>query len=218
MDTKSLNRITTLRNLMMHKKTFKPFLKSLLLLGVFTLAFQAIALEKNYKVEVLVISHPNSVTGLGENWSHDTGTPDTQHAHSLKQAGSGNQDYTTLKKSELTLGDAALRITQKTGAKIVLHTGWRQSIEDNQTTPVHIFGGRQLGDSHSLYELDGTISLQLSRYLHVGTDLLLQRPQSSGLKPFRIEEKHKIKKDEVLYIDHPFYGVLIKVTDDKTKA
>lgn len=90
-----------------------------------------------------------------------------------------------------------------------------------------------------LFEIDGTIKFTRSHYLHVHTDLILTKPMrvltpASGasstvkltnvrnrnrweresnarLQPFRLKKIIRIRKNEVQYLDHPMFGVLVTV-------
>tara|TARA_R110002110_G_scaffold404606_1_gene623214 strand:+ start:258583 stop:259482 length:900 start_codon:yes stop_codon:yes gene_type:complete len=91
-----------------------------------------------------------------------------------------------------------------------------------------------------LLEIDGTIKLIRGRYFHVDTDLIFTKPMrvltpasgassavkltnvrnrnnweresNSRLQPFRLKRLVRIRKNEVQYLDHPMYGVLVTLT------
>ena len=66
-------------------------------------------------------------------------------------------------------------------------------------------------------ELQGTIRLHLSRYLHVEPDLWYTSTSSEGV-PFwvRINQNRRMRSDELHYIDHPLFGLLVRITPFKT--
>lgn len=58
--------------------------------------------------------------------------------------------------------------------------------------------------------LDGVFRLYLSRYLHAGVDLVYHR---EGVEiPFRLKTSRRMRSNELHYLDHPVFGVLVKVT------
>ena len=58
-------------------------------------------------------------------------------------------------------------------------------------------------------KLDGTIRVYLARYLHANVDLVYHRP---GVEtPFRLATSRRMRSGELHYLDHPVFGVLIKV-------
>ena len=57
--------------------------------------------------------------------------------------------------------------------------------------------------------LDGTIRVHLARYLHADVDLVYHR---YGVEtPFRLTTSRRMRSGELHYLDHPVFGVLIKV-------
>lgn len=119
----------------------------------------------------------------------------------------------------------------------LLHTGWIQpTLEEEDTAPLKL---RRIGDPP--LRLDGTVSLYLSRFLHLVIDLSLETPAAqrpmavqervrnygderisglSGMNPgmmapsifYRIQEDRIVKNNELRYFDHPKFGVLAKIT------
>jgi hypothetical protein len=57
--------------------------------------------------------------------------------------------------------------------------------------------------------LDGTIRVYLARYLHADVDLVYHRPDAET--PFRLATSRRMRSGELHYLDHPVFGVLIKV-------
>jgi hypothetical protein len=57
--------------------------------------------------------------------------------------------------------------------------------------------------------LDGTVRVYLARYLHADVDLIYHR---RGIEtPFRLDTSRRMRSGELHYLDHPVFGVLIKV-------
>ena len=57
--------------------------------------------------------------------------------------------------------------------------------------------------------LDGTVRVHLSRYLHAEVDLVYHRDDVEF--PFRLATSRRMRSSELHYLDHPVFGVLIKV-------
>ncbi len=57
--------------------------------------------------------------------------------------------------------------------------------------------------------LDGTVRVHLSRYLHADVDLVYHRDDVEF--PFRLATSRRMRSGELHYLDHPVFGVLIKV-------
>lgn len=76
-----------------------------------------------------------------------------------------------------------------------------------------------------LYEVDGTITLSLARFLHLQTDLLYRRPgegalpgdsvwtlEGNRLVESRANERRRMRSSETHYLDHPLMGIIVRVT------
>ncbi len=91
-----------------------------------------------------------------------------------------------------------------------------------------------------LYELEGKITVALSRYLHVYTDLVLRRPRlvieegetnaaqaeylaaraadTRILNNHRLKEHRRMRSKNLHYIDNPEFAMLILITPHKVRA
>jgi len=112
-----------------------------------------------------------------------------------------DDSFTLLPESELQLVSAADKLRKKEKARILVHKSWRQHLtKHKKEDPIHIFGGMQFEYSpeinnnfldnsitggslsvseapeYNFFEVDGTIKVKLSRFLHVTTDLLFHKP------------------------------------------
>lgn len=81
--------------------------------------------------------------------------------------------YYLLPESERQLNQQARSIRLSANYRLLSHFAWRQPFKEGQTAPaILIATGEQFGDHH---ELEGSLSIVLSRYLHVHTNLWLTR-------------------------------------------
>lgn len=236
------------------RKTILPSI--FLLLASFMVQSSAFALERWYRIELIILEHKDKSGVLLEEWPLDPGYPKVNQAFYLKSysddGGEVADNLVELPEEALELRDAKKSLTQRTGSKILLHTAWKQKVVEGQPVPIRFTGGKEFDyvpagkqQGFKLSEFDGTLTVLLSRYLHVQTDLVFHKPmelvakassyahdmmqrvkplanesnwqqmKGATLQRFRINEKRKIKKDEVFYIDHPLYGIMIKISDDK---
>jgi len=238
----------------MFKNIKKQIGFGLLLIVIHSTAF---ANERWYRIELLIMEHKDKSGVLLEEWPIDPGYPSVSQAYYL-QSFTGDREpdnFIELPKDQYDLLDARQRLVKRTGNKILLHKAWRQKVKENQPEPIRFKGGGSYiynpdGEDKSfrLLEFDGTLTIILSRYLHVNADLVFHKPMQvlekissyahesmQKLKPlsneanweakigvdlqrFRLTEKRKIKKNEVMYIDHPMYGIMIKISDDREQS
>jgi len=142
-----------------------------------------------------------------------------------------------LDPSEYVLNDVYDKLVALDAYKPLVRTAWTQeTVEKDLTTPIRL---RRLGDSP--LRLNGTVTLYLSRYLHLVVDLALDektaqsdpyetspyygdsrkrsdysfgynaKPQPAPVR-YRIEEDRIVRNGELRYYDHPRFGVLAKIT------
>lgn len=139
-----------------------------------------------------------------------------------------------LTEDEYMLGDALRQFELLDAYETLIHVGWTQPAFPEEETPaieLGLFGELPEG-------LDGTLTLYLSRYLHLVVDLVLDAPVddeaidyeapdsffSFGDSRFgyddeperqavrwRIQEDRIFKNGDLRYFDHPKFGVLAKV-------
>lgn len=143
-------------------------------------------------------------------------------------------ELTLLTEDEYQLGDALRKFELLDAYKTIMHVGWTQpTYPEEETPPIEL---QLLGEAPR--GLNGTLTLYLSRYLHLVIDLALDAPvevidlpdenssfsfedarrQYSGdfdatPQPvrYRIQENRIVKNGELRYFDHPKFGVLARI-------
>lgn len=140
-----------------------------------------------------------------------------------------------LAEDEFTLTDAADRLELLDAYQPLMHFGWTQPAFPEEETPaieLPLLAEPPEG-------LRGTLTLYLSRYLHLVVDLEMDAPEEfeteviddasfldfgdprpryddevaqEPVVRFRIQEDRILKNGELRYFDHPKFGVLAKVT------
>jgi len=141
-----------------------------------------------------------------------------------------------LPEEEFTLVDAARQFELLDAYKTMMHFGWTQPTFPEEDTPAIEL--RLLAEPPE--GLAGTLTLYLSRYLHLVVDLALDATDEFEVEVvdddsffsfgdarerygddyafepmpvrFRIQENRILKNGELRYFDHPKFGVLAKVT------
>lgn len=64
-----------------------------------------------------------------------------------------------------------------------------------------------------VYPVDGTVALLAGRYLHLDAELVYtQADDSGGMRSFRLDERRRLKRDELHHLDSPRLGILVKAT------
>lgn len=135
---------------------------------------------------------------------------------------------------EFELDDQARRIHNRKDYELLAHVAWIQpgyAQADAVAFPLAELAGAASG-------LKGDITLYLSRYLHMQFDLSVSEPgdlpvetqdgeplfsspvtaasledrDPAAAPVFRINEKRRMRSDELHYIDHPNFGALVRVS------
>jgi len=142
----------------------------------------------------------------------------------------GPTAFSALKRQDQNLNSIARSIGRSSGYRLLSHQAWRQPMTDEaDATPILL----QLGDQlDGLFEIDGTLRIYRSRYLHVITDLwftrtlaadesqppvdqvnleaFLQQPATTTVSvPMR--HSRRMRSATLHFIDHPRFGMLIKI-------
>lgn len=132
-----------------------------------------------------------------------------------------------LDRADFQLGGVMNRLKRLDVYRPVMHFGWTQATwpeEQTEAIPLHRL-------ARPPAELDGELTLYLSRFLHLVVDLRLEALQSGSFdgdarttgglvrevnaQPqtfYRIQENRILKNGELRYYDHPKFGVLAKIT------
>lgn len=144
--------------------------------------------------------------------------------------------YRVLASNELALQDTWRMLSRLQAYEPLMHFGWVQETLPDVTMPslaLERFGSPP-------ERLQGTVSLNLSRFLHLGVDLSLAAdepypasargvPDDAGGRPsagtefgddsalyaplrYELEETRIMKSGEIRYYDHPHFGVIARVT------
>ena len=225
--------------------TYKHLL-ILLILSVSSSLAQAESKPK-YRFEIIVFEYTNKQNSATEAWPDNPGYPDYANAifsisGSKKYTASRQNpdiNFQLLQPSQFILKKEANIIKRSSSRKLLLHTAWIQSMQSKRRAyPVSLKIGKsynnqgnadrnnQFGDMGkttslaptSLRQIEGTIKISISRYLHVWTDLLYSAPNDyagmdsdnlSSLKSYRHVDHRKMRSKELHYIDNPNFGILI---------
>ncbi|WP_162925739.1 peptidoglycan binding protein CsiV [Isoalcanivorax indicus] len=160
---------------------------------------------------------------------------DAPHRNALR-----NGAWQALSEGNLSLSAMRRQMEASGEYRSLFHSAWRQPMrERNQSLPIMIQGGRELPPDPSLYrasdalaadgdaeqaalpafdgrpqyELQGTLLLSVSRFLHVDPNLWLARDDRSGQRYYvDMRQSRRMRSGELHYIDHPLFGMVIKVT------
>ncbi len=100
---------------------------------------------------------------------------------------------------------------------ILLHIAWQESADDlRKGRIIHLAGGVTYNNDRR--QMDGTFSIFLQRYFNAHFNLrFLQNivydnnESENSFLSFKINENLRMRSNELNYIDHPLYGILIQI-------
>ncbi len=184
--------------------------------------------ERWFEVELLIFAQPKSETANKEFWPSDITLEYPKNWVELKNPNSASIDLR--RDAFYLLPDKAHKLTAEKmqlrwskAHRPLLHEAWRQPVFDKNNAPsILIHAGRQYDDHR---ELEGSIQLSVSRYLHLQTNLWFTefaRNTDDSVSPrpnrvTRIQQKRRMRSKDLHYIDHPLVGILILITPYKQR-
>jgi hypothetical protein len=181
-----------------------------------------------YEIEIIVFTNNNSSALSAERWREPVDLPGMDNAIELS-TDKGNPTDTAfylLPPDQMGLNDDFNKLVRDKRYTPRIHVAWRQPVTSrNDTTRVQIHSRYPLPASYMekadipslLDQISGTVAISVERYLHVDARLLYTRPpglagESAGLPVnFVLKESRRLRSSEIHYLDHPLFGMLIRV-------
>jgi peptidoglycan-binding protein CsiV len=170
-------------------KLFNALLFGLLLLFATELAAQG----KAFKIELIVFAQDQATSETFDQTDSAIKWPSR-----LAALGS----YHQVASEHRSLHGVYTRLQQSASYRPLMHVAWTQSISENSL-------GRAVQLQNTSGTLDGYFRLQRGHVLHLITDLEY-RPK--GRVIYRLNEKRRFKFNEIHYLDHPKFGVVVRVS------
>ena len=198
--------------------------------------------------------------------SRDKEILDIASPASVKKA--AQKSYLLLSSEQLQLHDRVEKIVNSPYYELLTHIGWRQpGLSLEESIPVWIRGGKIFGKEYvsidnqmpglintagnnvntpdtsrnrnrKIYELEGKITVSLSRYLHTYTDFVLRQPRLSLpevenadsqiltnrqitkahiLDNHSLKERRRMRSKSLHYLDSPEFSLLVLITPHKAE-
>jgi len=115
--------------------------------------------------------------------------------------------YASVQSGTKTMNSSYSRLSRAGNYRPFYYASWQVQVKSNQVSlPIHISSRAQ--------NLDGWIKIQRGNLLHVVADLEYSPAHSDESESliYRIAEKRRVLLNEVHFLDHPYFGVLVKVS------
>ncbi len=115
------------------------------------------------------------------------------------------------------------RLRRRDDYRVLYSATWNQAIPDRSNpVPILIQAGER---KNGLFELEGSIAITLGRYLHANVELWLhnlsemEAYSSTGpVQWMQLSESRRMRSTELHYLDHPKFGVLVKIEPIEVSA
>lgn len=154
----------------------------------------ALAENSAYQIELMIFSQAMPTTEVFEQTTSEISWP------------SGLTELSAYKKPDATtLGDSYAALAKDSAYKPIMHVAWVQPVAAGELDAlVHI------RDADG--KLNGYFQIQSGQGLQMAVDLELTANSGNGPVIYRLNEKRSIKLNDVYYLDHPKFGVVVKVS------
>lgn len=131
--------------------------------------------------------------------------------------------FQLLDPSNFAMAELSRKLLSSRQYRILSHIAWRQpTVELNNSRAVHVFEKRK--------RFDGTVTVSLSRFLHLKTDITYYNPEvylgeqiaqqnidTPNIEHFKLVESRRMRSNEIHYIDHPYFGIIALITPYEPK-
>lgn len=180
------------------------------ILLIFALQIHAEALPKLFQVELIAFEINSASNKNNEYFPAYPLLPDYTDSQPLATEEDESQTFRSLGRTALKLRREENLISKKADYQILLHESWLQNDTNIQKV---LLDTSQAPEQTSL--LKGTIQVKKGYYYYVDLHLEL-RPNNSVSSHnenthYVLNTKRRLKSNELNYIDHPKFGVLIEI-------
>lgn len=174
-----------------------------------------------YQIDLIVFTHITNKAIQSENWY------DMLRKPNLKD--SVEPEFT----NQPSLQTEASKLKNNSDYQIIFHNSWTQNITNKRNAQwIHIYGGQPYNakgelipdDSNEMptyWQLNGKIKISKATFIDINTKLYLTIPlnkdsQLIPLRTFTLFQNRRMKLNQLNYLDHPLFGVLVKVSHAKS--
>lgn len=157
--------------------------------------------------------------------------------------------FQLLNPSNFAMNDLSQQLLKSRRYRILSHVAWRQpTVELANSRAVHVHDElmqeedrvpasnkplvlNDFEQTETTKRFDGTVTVSLSRYLHLKTDITYYNPEvylaeqiaqqtidAPNIEYFKLVESRRMRSKELHYIDHPYFGIIALITPYQRKS
>lgn len=173
--------------------------------------------DQNYQIELIIFSHVTESALRSEYWPAFPPQVVSPRAVELSALRQTPESQWLLKNED--------QLLRRQDNSILIHAAWQVSANDaRQDQVVHLQSPKN--NEEEFPELDGSVGIRLERYFNIHLNLRFYLSQSSiaqfnltniemvnnpSFVSFKLNRNLRMRSNELNYIDHPLYGVLMKI-------
>lgn len=182
--------------------------------ALLALSLPGTALAERYRVDLIVFADNTAPAGEAPVAAQP---PDLARALELtdtaKLRAAGIE---ILPDQSFGLGEAWKRLRNSRNHEPLLRLAWLQKDPPAERgVSLRLRWGTPSGDlvrgGAPVYPVDGTVALLVGRFLHLDADLAYTRAAEDGtLASFRLQERRRLRRDELHHLDSPKIGLLVR--------
>ena len=121
-------------------------------------------------------------------------------------------NYAKLQSADHLLNAEYNQLRARRRYRPLLHEAWVQSVAPNsKSRPVRIF---QKGGVPGNFPVNGYVSLERGHYLHLSVNL----EYDAGGQVYTLDQRRRLRLNELNYLDHPKFGVIATVNRHPPKV
>ncbi|WGL17255.1 CsiV family protein [Microbulbifer bruguierae] len=136
-----------------------------------------------FEIEMVVFARENGMSQSRENWPAAPRLHYDEHWVDFSTPSAIEPAVPELQPVPNQLDNKVAALARTSGYRVLFHKTWRQVLQQERNAPAVLIGGGTPSGNH--HELEGSVTLSVSRYLHVSTDLWLSewlpQPIDGGL-------------------------------------
>lgn len=178
----------------------------------------ALAENQNYQIELIIFSHISESALRSEYWP--AYPPQIASPRALEPT-----DLQQIPESQWVLKNEE-QLLRRHDNSILLHYAWQISANDARQGQVVHLQSPETSTDQEIHDLDGSLGIRLERYFNIHLNLRFNIPlaniaqfnliniETADNQPFvsfKLNRNLRMRSNELNYIDHPLYGVLIKI-------
>jgi len=181
----------------------------------------------NYTLEVVVFETYALKSWTEEYWPEELDSLEYDGKLFLTDVMSGSKSRggVNIRTQPIELKNFSAKLSPQKGYKILFHKAFSQDTGSDREMPTFI-----IESANGSTNLAGTIKLYKSRFAHVDFDLRFDRRIPRKIKEefmaqqkfpvgdllpdnwqFELKESRKIRPNQLHYIDHPLFGILVQL-------